>query len=77
MHGIANILFSEELTTTTNQFSIEISFLLSLAHVMVKKALFLCQIFKMVILMNMHFMRSPEFENERFSIWFVMKITQK
>ena len=38
-------------------------------HVMVEKVLFLGQILKMEILMDLHIMRSPESENHIFSVW--------
>ena len=44
-------------------------FLLSLTHVMVRKTLFLGQIFEMEILMNLYVLRSPESENDIFSVW--------
>ena len=43
-------------------------FLLSCTHVMVEKVLILGQIFEMEILMDLHVLRSPVYENHVFSV---------
>ena len=45
--------------------------LLSPTHAMVEKVLFLGQIFGMEILMDLHVMKFPKFENHIFSVWSV------
>ena len=46
-------------------------FLLSLTHVMLQKVLFLAQIFKPKILIDLDYMRSPKSENYIFNVWSV------
>ena len=45
--------------------------LISLTHVMVDKVLFWGQIFELEILMDSHFKKTPESENNIFSVWSV------
>ena len=44
---------------------------------MIKKVSFSVQVFKMVILMDLHDMRSPESEKHILTVWSVISITQK
>ena len=64
-----------------NTDSMLITFLLSLTHVIVEKILFFGQIFEIEILVDLHVMRTSEYEKHICSIWFVcvsvISITQK